>query len=254
MKHTIIIIGALTLVGHAATVNLILTDNTTDEPWFSNNGSSPYQGSILSGAGSSSNIVGSNLTIAGDATEGSGFTDGNGVPTGVIISFDMAFTLSANGNLTDIGNDGFGTDANGGNEFDPGDEVTFGTISLSNIVVDASGFSSGAYSFVSAGISMPQWYVVRSPNFVEASEGATIAGTGFGTSGSGVLSNNNSDGLIGPVSSFTATTQAGSWTIKGAGYQVTTASTVVAVPEPSGILLTGLSLGFLTLGRRRRRG
>jgi len=186
MKYTAIIVSALTLAGQAATVSFNINDNGSQEPWFSNNGASAYQGSILSGAGSSSSITSSTLTITGNATEGSGFTDGNAIPTGVSISFDVAFTISANGDLTDTGNAGFGTDANGGTSLDAGDEVTFGSISLNNITVDATGFSSGAYSFVSAGISTPEWRVVRSSNFSNATEGATIAGTGFGTSGLGL--------------------------------------------------------------------
>src|SRR5687768_16914956 len=77
---------------HAAlitgTANENINTNTTNNPFFSNNGSSSYQGSVLTATSSTSTVTGTGLMVTGDSTKASGFTDGNGIPDGVKVSFD----------------------------------------------------------------------------------------------------------------------------------------------------------------------
>lgn len=204
-----------------------INTNTNNRPFFTEGGSNGYVGDVATGASSSSTVVRERITLVGSATVENGYADGNGIPVGVAISCDVSFTVTATaGLLTDGGNNGLGIDSGTGeaDQLDPGEQLYFGPITLSNVV-----FRDPRNLLLRGTTSLanPSWNVLRSNDFNEAAEGAFISSdatglqdvSGFGVAGAGQIQNDFNAGTFGPLPAAYLTTTTGAWRLKGIGYQ-----------------------------------
>jgi hypothetical protein len=244
-----------------STRNENINTNTENNPFFSNNLSSNYQGSVLTNTSTTSTVTGTGISVTGNSTPESGFTDGNGIPDGVEVTFDVQFVITATGgNLThaptDTG-DGLGIRGGGNNNQLNVDEiVNFSSIAVSNAAVTADPNSYLRDNSVTVDNAL--WRVVRSRDFDHTTEGArassdsaaTMDVTNFGTAG-GVDITNGFDATYGPLPSVFFTTTAGNWGLKGIGYQFDV--TLNAIPEPAGIGALVIALAAGACCRRRGR-
>jgi len=150
-------------------------------------------GSIVAGAADTT-IVSGTLTIIGNSSSGTNFNDGNGLPRGLTVMYDVSFSISTNDGLlvTAGGNTGNGIapGALPSSEFDPGESIEFSAATISNVVFAGTPTDPGVTftpGTVSVGLSQ-----FRSANFFEAAEGAILDnGTdtiGFGVSTGTVVS------------------------------------------------------------------
>jgi hypothetical protein len=257
MNYTVRIMLVVAVLGcysrsrlEAATItstrNENINTNTMNNPFFSNNLDSNYQGSVTTNTSMTSTVSGQDISVTGNSTLGSAFTDGNGIPDGVVVTFDVQFVITATtgGNLTHAAiSTGDGLGISGGanaNQLNVEDTVNFSSITISNAAVTAD--PNGYLLDSSVTVDNPLWRVVRSANFNNMTEGARASSdaaatadvTGFGVVGGGhQLTNGFDDGTFGPLPSVYFTTTAGSWGLKGIGYRFDL--TVNAVPEPAGI-------------------
>ena len=145
-------------------------------------------GDLASGAGNSTNVSGT-ITVVGSSNAITNFRDGNGLPKGVTLTYDVSFTVSTSDGLlvTAGGNTGNGL-APGAlpfDVFDPGESIEFSAATVSNVSFTGAPTDPGV-TFTPgtvAGVGLSQF---RSNNFAEASNGATLSkGTetvGFGVS------------------------------------------------------------------------
>ena len=162
--------------------------------------SNGFVGDLVAGEGNITTVSGT-ITVVGNSSAVTSYSDGNRLPTGVTLSYDLAFRIStADGLLvTAGGNTGNGL-APGDmpfGAFDPGESIEFTAAQISNVAFTGTPtapdvtFTPGTVSDV--GLSQ-----FRSANFVEATNGAVLDnGTdsvGFGIStgslASGVAMNN----------------------------------------------------------------
>ena len=145
-------------------------------------------GDLVSGAGNSTNVSGT-VTIVGSSNAITNFRDGNGLPRGVTLTYDLSFTISTSDGLlvTAGGNTGNGL-APGALPFDvfnPGESIDFSAATVSNISFTGAPTDPGV-TFTPGTVSGVGLSQFRSSNFGEASNGATLSnGTdtvGFGVS------------------------------------------------------------------------
>lgn len=196
-----------------------------------------FSGNI--GAGDASTSVSSGrFSIVGNATSAFGWTNGNGIPTGITLTFNAQFTTSTtNGNLTTEGNsgtqlgNGFGITQTPGSigTLEPGEYLNISTISISGVSFTGS-LTEPGFAFTPGTVSNARWNRLRVQNFAVATEGATCTvgadtwgfGTSTGTMGSNLVLANNYTTLTsgfdtaGPM---TFSTDAGAWNLKGLGFR-----------------------------------
>jgi hypothetical protein len=177
-------------------------------------------------------VVSGRVTIVGNSTSAGEWLDGNTLPSGVRLSFDVSFTISAaNGSnlITAAGNTGNGLGiANAADQFygaiDPGETLLISTIATSDPVW--TGEPTEPYTFTPISIGVTRFNSFRSNSFAEATAGATLSdgvntwgfGQSTGTIASGLVMENNFNatfaGAGGDVP-LTFTTESGSWNLKG---------------------------------------
>lgn len=152
-------------------------------------------GNLISANGSSTTVSGT-IVVNGNATAQNQFNDGNQLPLGVRLSYDVSFTISttdgvlvtANGNT---GN-GLGPGAPEFDAFDPGESITISPATVSNVSFTGAPFDLGVTISTPTlmGVGMDNF---RSANFGEGTNGAILDnGTdsvGFGVSTGSLLSN-----------------------------------------------------------------
>lgn len=263
--------GVATAAPVTSSFNQFVNANGTDIPWFIG-GTGTFAGDIASGAGATSNISTQiAITRNGSATEGSGFTDGNGLPAGVSISYDLAFSITAigGGNLINKANSNFGFGVSGGataDAIDPSEGFFVSAVTVSNlqVVSDTNGYLED--SVITA--STPEWLVIRSADHGVGSGTGNTSGNGelltvssdaaqtadltvFGMDGQAPhLNNNFGDGIFNTSlpSYYAVSTGTGDFTIKGMGFE--TAFTV-NVPEPASFALLSLGALLISTGRRK---
>lgn len=240
-----------------------INEDGVEHPWFTGNGTSPYRGSIAAGTGTVTTVTNvSQHTITGNSTPESGFTDGIGIPAGVVIGYDVSFTITSTGGglLTSVNNgievnsSNIGSDPNT-NQLNPGEQLHFSQITFSNVSILAD--PNNYLLDNSVTIANAAWRVLRQNSFVGTADGVTTSSDaaattdvkGFGLSGPGVIGNNFNDGLFGPLASVYITTDVGAWRLKGIGFQADI--TVNAIPEPSALLLALSALMTVLVGRRQ---
>ena len=183
------------------------------------------------------------FAIAGTATSAGGWTDGNGVPTGLTLNFNAQYTISVGPNapagsfLTFTGNLGLPPDNDFGNglgmtqtaggtgPLEVGEELLFSPFTISDVNFSGTmaepGFTTSALS-----VSPFSSRVFRSAGFTSASEAALLSrttdtdtigfGTQTGTLASNIVIGNNFNGVFpdqaGP---FTLVMTTGNMALKG---------------------------------------
>jgi hypothetical protein len=204
----------------------------------------------------SSTTVSGRVTINGTATAAGvdltlgtadDWLDGNNLPAGVTLSYDVSFTISAaNGNnlITANGNTGNGlaiaNDAsqNYGN-LDAGEVLQISAITTSNHLW--GGVPTEPFLFTPISFGVTKFAAFRSNLFDEATEGMTVSdgtntwgfGISTGTAGSGLIMENNLGNPFGPAGGdvpLTLTTDAGSWALKGFRLSTPVKYDIVAAP------------------------
>lgn len=215
--------------GIAASVTSAFNINTNadNRPFFDAGGTSGYVGSVGPGVSANSLVTRERVTIVGSATAAAAFQDGNGVPEGVAVSFDMSFNVSTpTGTLTDGGNNGLGVDTGNGsaNQLDAGEQLHFSSIALSNVVFrDPRNLIVDGTESINAA-----WSVLRSNDFGEANDGAVVSSdaaglqdaTGFGLAGPNAIDNDFNTGTFEPLEEVFITITDGAWRLKGIGYEI----------------------------------
>lgn len=212
----------------SSTLSFNITHNPTNLPWFTTGGPTGYSGSITSGGGASSLVGRERVTIVGTATEAGNYSDGNGVPEGVAIAFDVSFEVSTStGTLVDGGDFGLGVDSGSGvaNGIDGNEQLHFSQIALSNVVVrDPRNLIVDDSESIGA-----TWSVLRSADFDESLVGAIASSdaagldnvTAFGTAGPNAIDNNWTAGTLDhALSEMYLTTTGGNWRLKGIAYSI----------------------------------
>lgn len=191
-----------------------------------------------------------NATAAGaDVTPGTAddWLDGNNLPAGVTLSYDVSFTIAAaNGNnlITFSGNTGNGLAiANDATQnygtLDAGEVLQISAITRG--APEWAGAPTEPFIFTPGTVGVTRFTAFRSNNFVEASAGATLSdGTntwGFGLSTGTVAGNllleNNLGAPFSPAGGdvpLTLTTDSGSWSLKG--FKLSTPITYDIAPAP----------------------
>ena len=201
-----------------------------------------------------STTVSGRVTINGTATAAGAdlipdtaddWLDGNNLPAGVTLSYDVLFTITAaNGNnlITATGNTGNGLaiaddGAQNYGNLDAGEVLQISAVTTSNHAWGGTPTEPFLLTPVSYGVT--RFTALRSNNFDELTEGMTISdgtntwgfGTSTGTSGSNLIMENSLGNLFGPAGGdvpLTITTDAGAWTLKG--FRLSTPITYDLVP------------------------
>ena len=210
---------------------------------------------VDSPTGSTTNITG-RVTIVGNATAAGvdltpntadDWLDGNTLPAGVTLSYDVSFsTNSTNGNLliTANGNTGNGLAiandaAQTHGNLDTDEVLQISAVTTSNHVW--AGAPTEAFLFTPGSFGVTKFNAFRSNSFDEPSEGATLSdgtntwgfGTATGTVASGIIMNNglsNTFSGAGGDVPLTFTTNVGSWSLKG--FRLSTPINYSIVPAP----------------------
>jgi hypothetical protein len=190
----------------------------------------------------SSTTVSGNVTITGNATSvgadatastADDWLNGNNIPVGVTLSYDVLLTISsANGNnlVTATGNTGNGlaianSASDNYGELDAGEVLNFSALTMSNYVW-AGAPTETSFTFTPISTGVTGFTAFRSNSLTILSEGATLSdGTntwGFGTSTGNVVSNipiaNGLGATFSPAGGnvpLTLTTDIGAWSLKG---------------------------------------
>lgn len=145
-------------------------------------------GDLVSGAGDTTNVSGT-ITIVGTSNASTNFNDGNRLPKGITLTYDLSFTISTtDGDLVTAGGntgDGLAPGALPFGVFDPGEAIEFSVATISNISFSGTP-TDPSVTFTPGTVSAVGLSQFRSNNFAEATEGVTLSnGTdtvGFGTS------------------------------------------------------------------------
>ncbi len=158
-------------------------------------------GDIVAGASNTTNISGT-LTVVGTANAVTNFNDGNGLPKGITLSYDLSFSISTDDGMlvTANGNTGNGLapGALPNGVFDPGESIEFSAATISNVQFTGTPTDAGV-TFTPGSVTGVGLSLFRSNNFGEGSNGATLSngtdtigfGLSMGTVASGVAMNNN---------------------------------------------------------------
>ena len=108
-------------------------------------------GSIVS-ATSNSTTVGGTVTVVGNATAANDFSNGNQLPEGVTLSYDVSFTISSpDGQLaTSAGNtgNGIGIGATQYEAIDNGEQLVFSPATISNITFSGTPTDGSSFGLV----------------------------------------------------------------------------------------------------------
>jgi hypothetical protein len=189
-------------------------------------------GDLVSGAGDTTNVSGT-LTIVGNSNAGTNFNDGNRLPKGITLTYDLSFSISTGDGLlvTSAGNTGNGIapGALPSSEFVPGESIEFSAATISNVAFSGTPTDPGV-TFTPGtvtGVGLSQF---RSNNFGEGTEGALLDngtdtigfGVSIGTVASGRIMNNGFTAaarfpamlMDGPIT-LTNDAATGSFNIKG---------------------------------------
>ena len=115
---TLCVILTPVLQAQMATITGSVNTNSTNRPFVGSAANDGGWGSSLTdpgGSPASTATSSGSFSVVGTATLANGYGDGNGIPTGVTISYDASFTITElNGfNLADGGDNGFGVDSSG---------------------------------------------------------------------------------------------------------------------------------------------
>jgi autotransporter-associated beta strand protein len=194
-------------------------------------------GRIGAGDGASLTSTGT-LTILGNSTSSGGWVDGNKIPAGITLTFDVTFSISTPaGFLTTQGNsgtqlgNGIGvTDTAGSTgQLVPGTVVEISQITINNVSWSGT-LAEAGFSITPGGVGNARYNRLRSNNFTEASAGATVTvggdSWGFGTSvggqGGNLVINNNYTDTVGFVTAgpMVISTELGAWNLKGIGFEI----------------------------------
>ena len=143
-------------------------------------------GDLAAGAGDTTNVSGT-ITIVGNANAIANFNDGNGLPRGITLTYDLSFSISTtDGDLVTAGGNtgnGLGVGSLPFGTFDSGESIVFSAATVSNVAF--TGTPEAGVTFTPGtvtGVGLSQF---RSADFTEASEGA-ILDNGTDTIGFGV--------------------------------------------------------------------
>lgn len=211
-------------------------------------------------AGSSTTISG-RVTITGNATSAGADTivgneddwlNGNSLPVGVTLSYDVTFTIaSSNGRNLITANDNTGNGlgiANNATQnygaLNVGEVLNISAVTTSNHAWGGTPTESFAFTPISFGVT--RFTAFRSPNFVEATDTATLSdgtnswgfGLATGTTGSNIAMENTLGstfpGAGGDVAlTFTTNTGSGGWNLKGFQLSTPVSYEIVAVAPPA---------------------
>ena len=139
-------------------------------------------GDLGAGDGSVATSSGT-ITVVGASTSAGGWTDTNGVPAGITLTFNVQFTTSTTNGFLTLGGNGLVTATGNGigitntaavpGALDVGEVLEISTISITGVTFTGSLAESG-YSFTPGTVLNPKWNRLRSNNFAEATRGATI--------------------------------------------------------------------------------
>jgi hypothetical protein len=190
---SLLTITATTASAITTTLTTNFTQTTTASPWFTSGvagtptsfttskdiNSMPYVKSITFGpatlptqaATTSSSTVKGGFSVTGNSTAAGNWTDGNGIPTGIVVKFNTSITFSVGadspaGSLLTLS----GTDFSNGlgitqtpdtaGALDPGESLDVSAVTISNVnftgSVDGYTVSNGAVGNIGA-------YAIRSP-------------------------------------------------------------------------------------------
>ena len=211
-------------------------------------------------AGSSTTISG-RVTINGNATSAGAdaivgneddWLNGNSLPAGVTLSYDVTFTIAAANGLNLItanGNTGNGLGiANSATQnygaLNAGEVLQISAVTTANHAWSGTPTESFAFTPISFGVT--RFTAFRSPNFVEATDTATLSdGTntwGFGTATGTTASNVAMENTLGSTFTaaggdvpltFTTNTGSGGWNLKGFQLSTPVSYEIVAVAPPA---------------------
>ena len=239
-----------------ATITGSVNTNSTNRPFVGSAANDGGWGSSLTdpgGSPASTATSSGSFSVVGTATLANGYGDGNGIPTGVTISYDASFTITElNGfNLADGGDNGFGVDSSGA-QTDSNDtqmsaavvneSVEFSAITYSNIVTVDSNVPALLDTTPGATtIGSSRWTVIRSNDLAEASEGATVETAGGSTWGFGTTTGTDNDGgafennfssgaFTAEPGEITLTADAGDFRAKGIAYSFDIGYTFLPAP------------------------
>lgn len=151
-------------------------------------------GSIVAGTANSTTVSGT-IDVVGNATAANNFSDGNQLPEGVTLSYDLSFTISSQDDLLTVAfsntGDGIGVGSNQNETINDGEQLVFSPATISNVTF--TGTPSDGSSFVPGNVIDVAFDAFRTNNFVEGADGAVLSnGTdsiGFGLA-SGTLASN----------------------------------------------------------------
>ena len=217
------------------------------------------------------------FSVVGSSTAAGNWTDGNRVPTGITLTFDALFTISAlpsNQFLTVPGATGttlgrgigitFQNVPPGNDDMDLAEGIAVSPVTVSNVVYSGS-LADPNFTFTPGDVSNFGTRVFRSNNFAEGTAGMLLTqGTntiGFGTATGTIASNQLIENNFGTTSSV-FTRQTGPYTlevtqgvsvIKGIGLTYDVTYDVSPVPEPSTALLALGGIVITAVARRRPR-
>lgn len=197
-------------------------------------------------------ITGSATSVGADATANTAddWLNGNNIPVGVTLSYDVLFTISsANGNnlVTATGNTGNGlaianSASDNYGELDAGEVLNFSALTMSNYVW-AGAPTETSFTFTPSSTGITRFTAFRSNSLTIESEGATLSdGTntwGFGTSTGSVVSKipiaNGLGATFSPAGGdvpLTLTTDVGAWSLKGFQLSTPISYEITAVAPP----------------------
>jgi len=231
--------------------------------------SSGFSSTTQAGTASSVSSSGT-ISIVGNSTSAGGWIDGNGVPLGITLSYNAAFTVStptAGSYLTvgtTVGNGiGIAQAVLGTGNINTTEVLNISAISISSILFSGTLTESG-FSFTPGTVNNAGWNRLRSNNFTEATSGTVVTdsaattwgfGLGTGTGGSGLLIDNNYNVIpaFAPVGAVSFATTAGSgWSLKGVGFKYDVSYDITPVPEPGTIALGMIGGLGLLIARRKK--
>ncbi len=277
----------------AATIIAAKTDNLlhnqTNSPFFtlSNNGTTPLlpadgwapiAPTQAAAATTTSTTPKKTFSFVGNSTAAGSWLDGNGVPTGITLTFDAQLTISASpaGLLLTVPGatgatlgQGIGVTGTvgGNNDINTNWGIQVSPVTVSNVIF-AGTLTDPNYAFTPGSVGGFGTIVVRSSTFNNSTAGMVLTQgsntIGFGVATGSIASNQQALNNFGPPASpassvfprqsgpYTLIATQGVSTIKGIGLGFDVTYDITAVPEPA--TLTLVFVGMLATCTRRRIG